>query len=104
MALVNFNAATVLLGAFNKAFEMMLKSAVELSEMEDDLSCLKKMKEFCGLCSHLYYIDRWIFASFFAAQDDIFYKPLDDPDVKAVQAVTAEYSLGDDDATVLKDV
>ena len=95
--MVNFNAATVLLGAFNKAFGMMLKSAVELisilwsqlSEMEDDSSSLKKMKEFCGLCSNLYYIDRWIFASFFAPQDDVFYKPLDDPDVKAVQAVTA---------------
>lgn len=92
----------MLLGAFNKEYEKIIRCANELIG-ETGESCLRKMKEFCGVCSSVYYLDRWVWASFFAAQDDVFYKPVDHPDVQQVQAVTTDVSLGDD-ATVYNDV
>lgn len=64
--------------------------------LKKDESCLKKMKEFYGACSSMYHLDRWVWGTPFTPHDDIFYLPVDHPDVQQVKAVTTDVSLGDD--------
>lgn len=92
---VNLNALTVTLEAKNKIYASILQFANEmLTETRDQSG--KNFKEFYAICSNVFMVDRWLWGACFAPNDDIYYKTRDHEHWKAIDNITEEIILDND--------
>ena len=86
---------TLTVKALNKIYEKIIEFSNDMLNKKISRSG-KSFKEYYSICSKLFIVDRWIWGSIFASNDEIYYLKVNHPFWKAINSVTQEIHLDND--------
>lgn len=94
---MNLNAFSLTVQTYNRYLNDLVKFTTVMLSNSNKKPSEEIMREYYIKSSRFYFVDKFLFASMFCDEEDIYYLPEDDPKCQAIDSIRQEISIEDDE-------